>query len=816
VPLSLAAKPADRSQSHDTAAKPRRWFKQGGWEPACIGVWALAATAATALNPAWVQLLERQMQTWFLEMRGPVAPPPEIVILAIDESSLSQGEFFRADPEKYAEFASIQAWPWQRTAYATVVEKLMVAGARAVAIDVIFSAPSSYGDADDQRFAQTLQQHGDRVVLAAKYAEQETPQGYVTQLSTPLSRFCADSECTGFINFPLEPNSRIHRLGEQFLHQLTQNAPIAQAEVLEQLPTLAQSTLRAAQISYPQPAGDGIFFYGPAQTFEQVPFWFVLDDTNWQTYLQSGAYFKDKIVLIGSTASLHQDFHAAPFSKSWLYPQPMAGVEIHANAIATLLKGRSIAEAIPQAPLRVLAVFVGVAGSGWLVSRFKQPFQRLLGSVGVAIVWIGISYCLLVQGRLTSPTAIPVGAIVLSGLSQLMVGSVKEQLRKQQLRDTLKHYATSPIVQEIISQQDDFQDLLHERQLALSGKILGGRYRIVRVLGSGGFSETYVAEDLQRPGNPCCVVKQLRVMSDEPGTLKLARRLFTTEAETLERLGQHDQIPQLLAHFQENQEFYLIQEFIEGHPLSKEILPKRPLPELKVIMILYDLLEVLQFVHAQGVIHRDLKPSNIIRRHADDKLVLIDFGVAKKITTQLAESGETKFTVSVGTPGYMPSEQSAGRPHFNSDIYALGMTAIQALTGKQPHTLIHDPETGAVVWRNLVSGIRSEFAVILDQMVHHDFTQRYRSAQEVRADLAPLLNPLAMLEFAFDNSDGSEGDIPPTHPNRLAATADQQTLGGTTEELTADLTAGLSDAREELADAGTIALPEDWMNQSSG
>jgi CHASE2 domain-containing sensor protein len=256
----------------------------------------LAATAAAASSPAGAQLLEQQMQTLFFEARGIVAPPKDIVILAIDEASLSQaGQFFRGDPQQYADLEAIQAWPWQRSAYGTVVDRLMAAGAKAVAIDVIFSTPSSYGEADDQKFAQILQQHS-QVVLAAQYSQLETPQGIGTQISTPLSEFCPDSSCLGFINFFLEPDGRIHRLGEQFLTHLNQSSPPDQAEALEQFPAFATSTLNAAQIQYPRRSGDSIFFYGPAQTFEQIPFWLVLDSNTWKANFQSGAYFKDKIV----------------------------------------------------------------------------------------------------------------------------------------------------------------------------------------------------------------------------------------------------------------------------------------------------------------------------------------------------------------------------------------------------------------------------------------------------------------------------------------------------------------------------------------
>jgi len=813
--------PRDRTKSERVTKSPQR--RLSNWGHGLTGAWILVAAAATALNLGIVNLLERQAQALFFELRGAIAAPSEIVILAIDETSLAQQEFYQLDPEQYSYLEPIQSWPWQRSAYAQVIDKLMAAGARSVSLDIIFSAPSSYGEADDQRFAQSLQQHAERVVLAAEYSDVETPQGFTTQLTLPLPLLQTEADRVGSINFYVEPDGKIHRFGNQFPLELIQNSPANEVEIYQEwaaaTPTFADATLETAQVEYPTPKGNNIFFYGPNQTFEHIPFWYVLDPTTWESSLQSGEYFKDKIVLIGSTAAIHQDFHAAPFSKSWLYSQPMAGVEIHANAIASLLEGRSLAEALPQAPLRGLVLLVSLAGMGWLLSRPRQPAMRWIWAMGLAIAWGSMSYVTFTYGQLILPTTIPVGAIALSGFSQLMAGSVKEQQRKQHLRATLKQYATSPIVQEIISQQDDLQDLLQERQEALSGKVLNGRYKIVKVLGSGGFSETYIAEDMKRSGSAPCVVKQLRIASDNPDTLRLARRLFVTEAETLERLGQHDQIPSFLASFEEDQEFYLVQEFVAGNPLSNELTSRVPLPESKVIVILYDLLRVLEFVHSQGVIHRDLKPSNVIRRKSDGRLVLIDFGVAKKITTQLADvERNTKFTVAVGTPGYMPNEQSAGRPHFNSDIYALGMIAIEALSGQPPHLLNHDGITGEVIWRNQAPQVSSELADILAKMVRYDFTQRYASVYKVRETLEQLpvvLNAIMATAqlgdrptAAFEQEDTSvfEQEDTSVFEQEDTAVFEQEDTSVLPKDFKRGSPADLTKAES------TALLPEDWIN----
>jgi serine/threonine protein kinase/Flp pilus assembly protein TadD len=272
-------------------------------------------------------------------------------------------------------------------------------------------------------------------------------------------------------------------------------------------------------------------------------------------------------------------------------------------------------------------------------------------------------------------------------------------------------------------------------------KPLGGRYQIIHKLGAGGFGRTFLAQDLHLPGHPQCVVKQLKPQTSEPETLVMARRLFDTEAEVLYQLGNHDQIPRLLAHFEDNEEFYLAQEFIEGEPLTKEFAKGQPWTESQVIELLQDILQVLAFVHEQQVIHRDIKPPNLIRRQGDGKIVLIDFGAVKQVSSQVVnpETGETNLTISIGTKGYMPNEQLAGTPRFSSDVYAVGMLGIQALTGVHPKCMGEDPQTGEMVWREYALHVSPELAGILDKMVCYDFRDRYPTAADALAAIQSLL-----------------------------------------------------------------------------
>ncbi|AFZ22547.1 putative transmembrane sensor domain protein [Cylindrospermum stagnale PCC 7417] len=726
---STSGKPT-KATSTASARQSQRMIRLGHL---LTGASALGAALLSASGWGWVQLMESQALSTFFQLRGAMLPPKDIVILAIDDQSISVPEqYYKTDPHQYAYLEPLKSFPYKRAAYAQIITNLIKAGARSVALDVVFDTPSSYGVADDRQFQAALQKYGSKVTLAALYESSQTHQGNFLQLTQPQSMFRTGSVSIGSVNFPLEVDGRIHRLASEFPKLL------AQEDILTtKLPSFGEAVLGAAQVNYPQPKGDRIYFWGHGGTFETIPLWYVLDPDNWNGYLQQGKVFKGKIVLIGATAQLSNDFHPVPISQNWLYPERMPGVEIHANAIATLMQGKAIAAAISSLPLRGLFVLLLVGGSAFIITRNKYGTQRFLFSLLLASVWGGISYGSFVYGELIFPTTVPIIAIALSGLSYLGSEVAKEKISKQQLVTIFQKYKSSPVVQEIISQQDDMQDLIHQRDLVVAGKILGGRYKIVKVLGAGGFSETYIAEDIQRPGNPQCVVKQLKPSNTKSESLELARRLFNSEAKTQEKLGTHSQIPQLLAFFEESQDFYLVQEYIVGHPLNKELLSGRVLEESAVIDILKDLLQILVFVHENGVIHRDIKPSNIIRRHSDWKLVLIDFGAVKEVTAQQLENQEqTAFTIGIGTKGYAPSEQCFGRPQYSSDIYAIGMIGIRALTGIATHQLDRDAEA-ELKWMHQAI-VSQSLGDILSKMVLADFKERYQSALEVLAALDEL------------------------------------------------------------------------------
>ncbi|GBO52435.1 serine/threonine kinase [Pseudanabaena sp. lw0831] len=299
--------------------------------------------------------------------------------------------------------------------------------------------------------------------------------------------------------------------------------------------------------------------------------------------------------------------------------------------------------------------------------------------------------------------------------------------------------------------------------MTMLGKTLTGRYKIVKQLGGGGFSQTFIAEDGYLPDRPTCVIKQLKPASSQAEILKISRELFDNEAKVLYRLGRHECIPSLLAHFEEDEEFFLAQELIEGDVLTQEIKRGECLGEQYTIDFLTDILHTLDFVHRQQVIHRDIKPSNLIRRASDKKIVLIDFGAVKEVSTQpISQLGHTSSLV-IGSPGYMPNEQYSGKTMFASDIYAIGVIAIQALTGILPNQIPEDPITSEFCWRDRAK-VTPRFADVIDKMVRFDFRQRYQSANEVLDALQPLLMQSQAQTIFSELNPLNLGELPPINP----------------------------------------------------
>lgn len=272
--------------------------------------------------------------------------------------------------------------------------------------------------------------------------------------------------------------------------------------------------------------------------------------------------------------------------------------------------------------------------------------------------------------------------------------------------------------------------------------LLRNRYRPTSLLGQGGFGRTYLALDEDRL-NASCVIKQFSPQVQGTKAMEKAVELFKKEAERLYELGEHPQIPTLLAYFEQDKRLYLVQQFVEGENLFNELRQqviryRRAFGEQQIRDVLASLLPILKFIHEHHVIHRDITPANIIRRKKDNRLVLIDFGVAKQLSTV----GTSQAGTRIGTEGYAPMEQlRSGRVYPASDLYSLGATCLHLLTNIRPENL-YDPLRGCWTWREQLkqrgASLSHELEQILDKLVQDLVSQRYQSADAVLQDLRLL------------------------------------------------------------------------------
>lgn len=357
--------------------------------------------------------------------------------------------------------------------------------------------------------------------------------------------------------------------------------------------------------------------------------------------------------------------------------------------------------------------------------------------------------------------------------------------------------------------------------------LIRDRYRVIKALGRGGFGATFLARDEILPGHPPCVVKQLQPSADSPHVLQMARELFQREAKILGKIGNHPQLPRLLDYFELHQEFFLVQEFINGATLQQEVKRGGAFSEAGVRQFLSEILPMMQYVHSYQIIHRDIKPANLIRREQDKKLVLIDFGAVKdKVNIAKANSSEqTALTAyAIGTPGYAPPEQMAMRPVYASDIYAIGVTCVYLLTGKSPKDLDYDPTTGELLWREQVH-VSEHFAKVLEKMLDISVRHRYQSAEAILRDLdlEPYLESLAQnmavqpssgpLTGSGPSSGGTSGSLsdvtsPSSPTSRMAAAIRARRERSSTKSGTTGVGRGRGSLRSRSASMGYGDRPQ--------
>ena len=268
---------------------------------------------------------------------------------------------------------------------------------------------------------------------------------------------------------------------------------------------------------------------------------------------------------------------------------------------------------------------------------------------------------------------------------------------------------------------------------------LDNRYLPLKCLGQGGFGKTYLAKDTKN-FDELCVIKQFLPQAQGSYAFKYCQDKFQEEALCLKNLGKHNCIPGLLAYFEENQQLYLVQEFIDGQTLTDVVKSQGVFSESQVKAFLQEMLLLLKFVHENKVLHRDIKPDNIMQRKGDGKFVLIDFGVSKEFQQVVTLQRGTV----IGSFGYAPMEQmKAGMAYPASDLFSLGVTCFYLLTRIEPSELFLAEGYGwANSWQqHLPNSLSGGLANVIDKMLAQNHWKRHQSVEEALQDLLSQKTP---------------------------------------------------------------------------
>jgi CHASE2 domain-containing sensor protein/predicted Ser/Thr protein kinase len=738
--------------------------------------WGVAAVVGVSLgvtglvlgakNLGWLELGELDIYDRSVRWKPTLAADPRLTIVAITEEDINnQG-----------------VWPLPDRTIAGVIDKLTAAKASLIGLDMFRPKPVNPGNSKLVK----IWKENDLIVPGCHHRNLKNPG-----ISGPPG---VPAEQLGFVDLSIDRDSVVRRAllfmnrdpkspctSETALSlQLAQEYLLRRHNLQGRFDATDRFTIGTTQFS-PISRTDGGYQQADAGGYQILLNYrspnAVASIVTLTDVLQNRVdpkLIKDRIVLIGSTASSLKDEFLTPYSAGKAEYTTMPGVMVHAQITSQILS--AVLDKQPLwwfIPDWLEGVWIGswcLTGS-LLAWYLRHPVKLLVATSGAMLLLMGgFAIAILNTGWL--PFVSPAIGLIVSSIGVLGLTSYQTQQQQKNMTELvsereraiealkllLSQSATPTVAPETLpittleptTELDSNLTLPFQQNSTLKqdqtptptigtlppSYLLDGRYQAESTLGAGGFGVTYLARDTKRPGKPQCVIKQLVPARKDANFVNLARRLFNTEAEILSKLGHHPQIPHLLAYFEERQEFYLVQEFIDGTPIDREFEgATEPWSEERVLDLLRQLLPVLGFIHSQYVIHRDLKPGNIIRDRQKGKLVLIDFGAVKEIQPQPLD--ERDLTIAIGTRGYTPPEQYAGKPNYSSDIYSLGTIAIEALTNTHPRYLPVDPTTGNLIWHNRAT-VTPALAKILDKMVAYHFNDRYQSATSVLMDLANI------------------------------------------------------------------------------
>jgi adenylate cyclase len=452
-----------------------------------VGLWSLLWGAIAAWQPTWEQRLQGETLARMFELRGRRPVPQDIVLVALDDNTFSQIDFYQQDANPPAFTKLLGSFPWPRQAYAVALDRLFQAGAEGVGIDIVFADPSGHGRSDDQAFQSALQRYHGRLVLGSEYLEEFKPQLTVDLVEPHPYLQTQPPTPRGYTNALPAADGRILNLPSSYRQTFIE--PLR----LKTLPSLAEAVQNLSTHPAPDPpTAAQIDYLGPPGSFKTVSFWDLIDPQAYQRLLQQGT-FKNRWVLIGPTAASFQDLHRTPFADRG----DMPGVEIHANALATLRSGRWIQPWPTEGWQRGLLVAALAGGVGALCLSRQRPLPTLLIGLGAATGWLGLSFGSFALLQRELPTVLPISALVANGSLGALAAALRIQRERERLRRSFNRYVSPAVVQEILKQPEDYESLLK------------GQTRQATILFSDIRGFTPLTRQASESGNPEALVTQL-------------------------------------------------------------------------------------------------------------------------------------------------------------------------------------------------------------------------------------------------------------------------------------------------------------------
>lgn len=430
----------------------------------------------------WNQNLENQMLLW----RGPRQPPRRVVMVPVDDASLQQASWFHEGGPG----AVIPPWargldtlPWPRSAYGLISQRLLEAGAAAVAINVVFEGESAKGPADDAAMAALLRRGRGRVALAAEMLEPEDSRGAGGLTLVEPDPFLAAAGGTAILGLT---NSLPARPDRPLLHPEAYSGGLLQAQGISAPPALSTTLLRLAGLrSRQEDARMQLNIYGPEGSFPRLPAWEVLDPQRWRDQPLRPA-LKDALVVVGP---LQGDRLATAFG-------PLTGLELLATASANALQGDGLSDWPAAAPARaLLALAVVLLAAGLALRRPGLPWR--LGVVGtLLLLQTGAALLALQLAHRWIPLLAPASSLVLLALLYGGHAYVLEGRERRRLRNTFERYVAPSVVAEILADPESARGMLRGRSLDVTVLFcdLKGFTQLTQRRSAAGRSELHVRQ----------------------------------------------------------------------------------------------------------------------------------------------------------------------------------------------------------------------------------------------------------------------------------------------------------------------------------